>query len=406
MADGMNANELLRQLRQATPDTEATKTPRTNPVTEQDQTSKVPEVHGTPVESEPKAQPVQEVASTSPVQEQPTDHSATSREKELIARIESEKQLRKAAEAELAEVKKEPSVIPDRPKKTTPDEVNRHVDEVVNNTALLDTVSLPKASASGPSTTLAEFQFGDMFVKNENGYIVSQKGRDVTIKRVQEALLVQAIDDVKKRYVGTTIRVGAFIYTISDNNRVFTAQVSFIRYSLLMNISEDLRVNLARQMFLSKYADGELPSFNLLSVKSDELDVYLMVLAATKATATSSDQLIERLALDVKKIKDTTTMTQNAINSNNKWIRRKLHALSHVVSWLFLERTALSKRQLPKSLDDIPTTVADIDIMKVTHIFDMIGDQQTNREATIQRTNRLKGAAPIRNNNKNNGPEI
>lgn len=390
MVDHVSTNELLRQLRK----NEAATAKSDAPI---EQSASEPEVE----EKEP-------VRSVTPIDMEV--HFA--REKALLEQLESEQKARKLAEdrAKLLEKNKklqEVSVKQEQGPAPSVDQIIDKAHEVTSNSALLDEVALSKTTASSPLSDLSDFSFGDMFVRDSNNQITYQKGRDVTIKRIQEAILLQAMEDTRKRYVGSTVRIGSITHTVTNDNKVFTTQVSFARYSLMMNMAEDLRIKLARQMFLAKYPDGESELFNDAIVRGDEFDVYKLILVSSKATASSMDQVLERLLLDVRKIKDTTSTTQSMVSSNNKWLRRKLHGLSHAISWLFLDRTALTKGQLPKTIEDAGRTVADVNIMKATKLFDLVGEQQSSRDDTIERTNRLKKPAPIKQQrNENDGPSL
>lgn len=262
-------------------------------------------------------------------------------------------------------------------------------------------VTLPQEKAANPTGDLVAFAFRDLFVKDELGHVVSQKGTDVTVKNLQEAFVLQGMDDLKNRYMNASVRIGSKTYVIDVSNRVFTTRISFIRYSALMTMDEELRIGLCRQMFLTRYPNGETALFDANSVNSDELDIYKLVLVSSHTASLGVDQRLEQLALDVKKIKDTTHMTHSYLISGMSWLKIKLHGLSHVVSWLFLERTALNKGQVPKEIKDVAVTMSDKSIPQMTRLMDTLGSQQVKRDETMARTERQRGRSP---HYENDGP--
>ena len=248
----------------------------------------------------------------------------------------------------------------------------------------------------GPRHQAGDFVFRDLFVRDSSGNIVTNKGADVTIKRVQESLIMQAVDDLKERYIGCSVKIGTQVYMIDAANKAFNSHVALVRYMSLSQMDEDLRIALARQMFLSKYPLGEHETFNPATVKTDELDIYKLLLAATLSKTTSVDYLMEQVLNEVKTIKETTKLTQQAVNVNQSWLRRKMHGMMHVLSWLLLDRVGLVKTRIPKILDDLNVVLADGDIPKTSDIVDLIGEAQLERETTKERTERMKGRAPFR----------
>lgn len=237
-------------------------------------------------------------------------------------------------------------------------------------------------------------RFEDVFVQDSEGEIVFNPDHQQTsVKGLELALLSRSVQDMRKKYVGVSVRVGANVYQITETNKVFTQNITAMRFLMLNNISDlTEKLQLARQYFILKYPDGERETFNARRVPSDELDIYCLLLAVNSGPRVSTDDRLRRLQEDVSQMKQTTNHASRLLSDSVSDNERQLGGLAQGVGYLLMERMGLFRGDYPKNVQEIARTMYNMEGLDETvmMLLDVMGPELVKRRRYIQQDTRKR----------------
>lgn len=239
-----------------------------------------------------------------------------------------------------------------------------------------------------------DVSFGDMFIMDrKHGVVYDDAYRRSVIKNVPTVVIDASVADLRKRYVGQTVRIGHITYTIEASNKVFVTNASTIRFLLLDSLSDaGLKVQIARQMFLSRYPLGEQVLFKPSQVTSDELDILCLLVASASTTEDTSVKTLQNLNRMVNEINDRTKVTQSSILTMSDHFSKLLYGITHGMSWLVGEKMGRLTRRLPSHDEEIPSALQEPVVEKLTAAFySIFGTSYLNRQKTKDRDGRMRG---------------
>lgn len=240
---------------------------------------------------------------------------------------------------------------------------------------------------------LGDQPLGDMFVYDmDNRIVFNDNYKKSTVRDIPWTYIDLAVENLKAKYVGLIVNIGANSYRITTDNAVFKVNRSTMRFLALDTITDSVeKVSIARQSFLNKYPLGESSSFNGASVKSDELDVYMLVLASELAPKISTDDRLKMIQQELDLMKQYDSQLYGLLKSHDDSERAKTYGILHGLSYLLLDRMGLVQSRVPDSVMDIPRALTSDDFSKVVAMLSSgIGANYVGRDKTLERDRRQR----------------
>lgn len=240
---------------------------------------------------------------------------------------------------------------------------------------------------------LGDQPLGDMFVYDmDNRVVFNDNYKKSTVRDIPWTYIDLAVENLKAKYVGLIVNIGANSYRITTDNAVFKVNRSTMRFLALDTITDSVeKVSIARQSFLNKYPLGESSSFNGASVKSDELDVYMLVLASELAPKISTDDRLKMIQQELDLMKQYDSQLYGLLKSHDDSERAKTYGILHGLSYLLLDRMGLVQSRVPDSVMDIPRALTSDDFSKVVAMLSSgIGANYVGRDKTLERDRRQR----------------
>lgn len=240
---------------------------------------------------------------------------------------------------------------------------------------------------------LGDQPLGDMFVYDmDNRIVFNDNYKKSTVRDIPWTYIDLAVENLKAKYVGLIVNIGANSYRITTDNAVFKVNRSTMRFLALDTIIDSVeKVSIARQSFLNKYPLGESSSFNGASVKSDELDVYMLVLASELAPKISTDDRLKMIQQELDLMKQYDSQLYGLLKSHDDSERAKTYGILHGLSYLLLDRMGLVQSRVPDSVMDIPRALTSDDFSKVVAMLSSgIGANYVGRDKTLERDRRQR----------------
>lgn len=250
----------------------------------------------------------------------------------------------------------------------------------------IDTI-LRKAEALGDQP------LGDMFVYDTDKRVVfNDNYKRSTVRDIPWTYIDMAVENLKAKYVGLIVNIGANSYRITTDNAVFKVNRSTMRFLALDTITDSVeKVSIARQSFLNKYPLGESSSFNGTAVKSDELDVYMLVLASELAPKISTDDRLKMIQQELDLMKQYDSQLYGLLKSHDDSERAKTYGILHGLSYILLDRMGLVQGRVADSVMDIPRALTSDDFSKVVAMLSSgFGANYVGRDKTLERDRRQR----------------
>lgn len=240
---------------------------------------------------------------------------------------------------------------------------------------------------------LGDQPLGDMFVYDmDNRVVFNDNYKKSTVRDIPWTYIDLAVENLKAKYVGLIVNIGANSYRITTDNAVFKVNRSTMRFLALDTITDSVeKVSIARQSFLNKYPLGESSSFNGATVKSDELDVYMLVLASELAPKISTDDRLKMIQQELDLMKQYDSQLYGLLKSHDDSERAKTYGILHGLSYLLLDRMGLVQGRVPDSVMDIPRALTSDDFSKVVAMLSSgFGANYVGRDKTLERDRRQR----------------
>lgn len=234
---------------------------------------------------------------------------------------------------------------------------------------------------------------GDMFVyDSENRVVFNDNYKKSTVRDIPWTYIDLAVENLKTKYVGLIVNIGVNSYRITTDNAVFKVNRSTMRFLALDTITDSVeKVSIARQSFLNKYPNGEASSFNATSAKSDELDVYMLVLASELAPKISTDDRLKMIQQELELMTQHDSQLYGLLKSHDESERAKTYGILHGISYLLLDRMGLVQGRVADSMIDIPRALTSDDFSKVVSILSRgFGSDYVGRDKTLERDRRQR----------------
>lgn len=235
--------------------------------------------------------------------------------------------------------------------------------------------------------------FGDLFVPSSDGEIYyNENHKKISVRDIPWAILDRSINDLKDRYLGVAVTIGSKIYRVLSSNSVFSVNRTAIRFFTLNSMSDSFeKIKIARDLFLNKYPNGESPVFNPELAKTDELDIYIMILATASAPKLSVEDRLKVLQQNVDEIKQKENQVYSVLKSHDSIEQKRMFGLLHGMSYLLLDRMGLTPSTLPDSITEVPRKMSDDDFTKIADMLvDIFGEGYSSRFDTMRRDKRVR----------------
>lgn len=237
-----------------------------------------------------------------------------------------------------------------------------------------------------------KLMFKDIFV-NEGGEVVFNTNHTKTVaKNLSKGVMDQIVDDLRRKHKGAVVGIGSNNFTIRDTNAVLTSPTSLVRYMMLDKIDdENVALQLARQLFLEKHPDGEKADFDHKLVRTDERDVYAMLLSSKADPERDLVEKVEELIRSMEYLEENATLSNRRLLEQTTASNDTLNGLNIAMSLMVLERLGLTEGSLPRNLDDIRGFATQDSIVKMSDIMSNdIASDVNERKKTLARNERLR----------------
>lgn len=237
-----------------------------------------------------------------------------------------------------------------------------------------------------------KLMFKDIFV-NEGGEVVFNTNHTKTVaKNLSKGVMDHIVDDLRRKHKGAVVGIGSNRFTIRDTNAVLTSPTSLVRYMMLDKIDdENVALQLARQLFLEKHPDGEKADFDHKIVRTDERDVYAMLLSSKADPERDLAEKIEELIRSMEYLEENTTLSNRRLLEQTTTSNDTLNGLNIAMSLMVLERLGLTEGSLPRNLDDIRGFATQDSIVKMSDIMSNdIASDVNDRKKTLARNERMR----------------
>lgn len=234
--------------------------------------------------------------------------------------------------------------------------------------------------------------FSDIFVK-EDGVVVYNSEHEKSVARnLSKGVIDHVVEDLKNKHRNVRVSIGENVFMIRDTNSVFTTTTSLMRFLLLNSIDDDnTALQVARQLFLEKHPDGEREDFDHSRVRTDERDVYALLLSVKKDPERDLAEKVEELIRSVEYAQETTALTDRKILNYTEQSGHLLNGLNVAASLLVLDRLGLTKGSLPNTLDEVHGFITQDEIVKLSDLLgNDIASEVESRKRTLARDERAK----------------
>lgn len=235
--------------------------------------------------------------------------------------------------------------------------------------------------------------FGDMF-ENKDGDVVYNPDHPKSVaKNLSKDIIRQVADDLKDKHLHARVAIGENQFTIQETNVVFTSPTSLMRYLLLNGIQdENMALQLARQLFLEKHPDGEKGSFNHKNVRTDERDVYALLLSTKGDPERDLVEKVEELTRTMDYIEEANELSNRKIFEQTTSMNDLINGVNIATSALLLERLGLTEGSLPRDLDSLRGFITQDNIVKLSdQLGNDIATEMVSRRRTMARDERSRG---------------
>lgn len=237
-----------------------------------------------------------------------------------------------------------------------------------------------------------KLMFKDIFV-NDGGEVIYNTNHTKTVaKNLSKGVMDQIVEDLRRKHVGAVVGIGSNNFTIRETNSVYTSPTSLIRYLMLDKIEdENIALQLARQLFLEKHPDGEKADFEHSVVRTDERDIYAMLLSSKADPERDLVEKVEELIRSMDYLEENATLSNRKLLEQTSMSNDVLNGMNIAVSLLVLERLGLTEGSLPRHLDDIRGFATQDSIVKMSDIVsnDIAADVM-ERKRTLARDERRR----------------
>lgn len=252
-------------------------------------------------------------------------------------------------------------------------------------------------------SALDKLSFKDLFVNDGTGVKFNSKHQKTVAKNLSKGIMDQVVDDLKRRHRNVRVWIGDNPFTIRESNDVFSSPTSTMRFLLLDQLKdENTALQLARQLFLEKHPNGEKHGFNHSLVRTDERDVYAVLLASKSDPTKELLEKVEELLLHVNEIKDTSQMADQKLLAQTMQSNLSLGGLHMVVSTLLLERLGLTQGAMPQKLPDVKAFINQENVVALSDtVTKDISIEAKMRQEVIARSNRGR-TSRLRGGNRQN----
>lgn len=242
-------------------------------------------------------------------------------------------------------------------------------------------------------SALDKLMFKDVFVDGDSGVVYNSDYAKSTVKNLSKGIIQQVIKDLKDKYNNAIVFMGESKFIISEANAVFTSPTSLMRYLLLNQIDdENLALQLARQLFLEKHPDGEKADFKHTSVRTDERDIYALLLSSKAKPEKDLSEKIEELTRTIEYIGETNTTSLRKILNQTDDSYELLNGINIASSLLVLERLGLTEGNLPRNIESVRGFATQDNIVKLSdQLGNDIASDVLDRKRTIARDERMRG---------------
>ena len=237
-----------------------------------------------------------------------------------------------------------------------------------------------------------KLMFKDIFV-NDGGDVIYNTNHTKTVaKNLSKGVMDQIVEDLRRKHVGAVVGIGSNNFTIRETNSVYTSPTSLKRYLMLDKIEdENIALQLARQLFLEKHPDGEKADFEHNVVRTDERDIYAMLLSSKADPERDLVEKVEELIRSMDYLEENATLSNRKLLEQTSMSNDVLNGMNIAVSLLVLERLGLTEGALPRNLDDIRGFATQDSIVKMSDIVsnDIAADVM-ERKRTLARDERRR----------------
>lgn len=244
-----------------------------------------------------------------------------------------------------------------------------------------------------------EFRFRDVFIENEDGVVGYNADHDRTVARnLSKSIMNQVIDDLMVKHVDVQVSIGQNLYMITDNNAVFQSPTSLTRYLLLDGISDDdLSIQLARQLYLEKYPDGEMSTFKHRQVRTDERDIYAMVLSSKANPERNMIEKLDEIYMRMNQNDEALAKINAKVLKNTESSNTTLGGLNVATSLLVLERLGLTEGQIPRDIESMRAFTTQDSVVKFSDMLvNDIAMDVMRRKEVITRSKRANNSRSAR----------
>lgn len=321
----------------------------------------------------PKLQPAEQVIAT------PETTVAESTDKDVID----------------SEPEKQPQLIkrqrqqPITQTEVTPQNVN--VERVIRETK---TTHEPKQF--GQLGVVEKLLFRDVFTQDNGSVSFNANYNKTVAKNLSKGILDQVVDDLNRSYVGVMVQLGELKKKVTPTNSVFTSPTSAMRYLMLDGLKDkNLALTLARQLYLEKYPTGEKETFDTSVVRTDELDIYILLVASKTDPLKDLDERVKELTIRMTNVQKSTQAANELVLNQSVQSNQLLNGVAIAISTLLVDHMGLTNKSLPKDMSQLEAFMNQDNVVKTSDLLKhRIGADTVQRENTIIRNRRSSRTRP------------
>lgn len=234
--------------------------------------------------------------------------------------------------------------------------------------------------------------FSDIFVKEEGQVVFNSDHEKSVAKNLSRGVIDRVVEDLRNKHRNVLVSMGSNAFVIREDNSVFTTTTSLMRFLLLNGIEDDnTALQLARQLYLEKHPDGEKDNFDHTRVRTDERDVYALLLSSKKDPERDLTEKVEELIRSVEYAQETTALTDRKILNHTEQSNHVLNGLNIATSLLVLERLGLTKGSLPNTIDEMHGFITQDDVVTLSDLLgNDIAMEVDSRKRTLARDARMR----------------
>lgn len=244
----------------------------------------------------------------------------------------------------------------------------------------------------GKLSVTEKLTFSDIFVKEDGLVVYNSEHEKSAARNLSKGVIDYVVKDLWDRNKHVRVSIGDTMFAIRETNSVFTTTTSLMRFLLLNSIEDDnIALQLARQLYLEKHPDGEDNDFDHSRVRTDERDVYALLLSTKKDPERDLAEKVEELIRSVEYAQETRALTDRKLLNHTEQSGHLLDGLNIAASLLVLDRLGLTKGALPSTLDDVRGFITQDDVVKLSDLLgNDIASEVESRRRTLARDERMK----------------